>query len=58
MMIMGGGIVSYLQGYVADLSSIKLSFTIGVLCFFYLAFYAWIVKDILKKQGINFDKSA
>jgi FHS family L-fucose permease-like MFS transporter len=58
MMIMGGGIVSYLQGYVADLSSIKLSFTVGVLCFFYLAFYAWIVKDILKKQGINFDKSA
>jgi FHS family L-fucose permease-like MFS transporter len=57
MMIMGGGIMSYLQGYVADLSSINFSFIIGIVCFSYLAFYAWSVKNILKKQGINFDKS-
>jgi FHS family L-fucose permease-like MFS transporter len=57
MMIMGGGIVSWLQGFVSDLTSINLSFIIGIFCFAYLAFYAWTVKDILKKQGINFDKS-
>jgi FHS family L-fucose permease-like MFS transporter len=56
MMIMGGGIISWLQGLVSDMSSINFSFIIGIICFAYLAFYAWIVKDILKKQGLNFDK--
>ena len=56
MMIMGGGIVSWLQGYVADMSNIHVSYIVGVLCFAYLAYYAWKVTDILKAQGINFDK--
>lgn len=56
MMIMGGGIVSWLQGYVADLTTIHASYVVGVLCFAYLAFYAWKVSGILKDQGINFDK--
>lgn len=56
MMIMGGGFVSLLQGYVADIVSIHSSYIVGVLCFAYLAFYAWKVSGILKKQGINFDK--
>jgi FHS family L-fucose permease-like MFS transporter len=56
MMIMGGGIVSWLQGFVADKSSIQSSYIVGVLCFAYLAFYAWKVSGILKAQGINFDK--
>ncbi len=56
MMIMGGGIVSWLQGYVADISSIHFSYIIGVICFAYLAFYAWRVSGILKAQGISFDK--
>jgi FHS family L-fucose permease-like MFS transporter len=56
MMIMGGGIVSWLQGYVADISSIHFSYIIGVVCFAYLAFYAWRVRGILKAQGISFDK--
>ncbi len=56
MMIMGGGIVSWLQGYIADLSNIHVSYVVGVVCFAYLAFYAWKVSSILKKQGINFDK--
>ena len=55
MMIMGGGIISWLQGYVADITSIHFSYIIGVLCFAYLAFYAWKVKGILKKQGLDFD---
>jgi FHS family L-fucose permease-like MFS transporter len=56
MMIMGGGIVSWVQGLVADASSIHQSYIIGVLCFAYLAFYAWKVSGILKAQGIDFDK--
>ena len=56
MMIMGGGFVSLLQGYVADIVSIHSSYIVGVLCFAYLAFYAWKVTGILKEQGIDFDK--
>ena len=55
MMIMGGGIVSWLQGVVADETTIHSSYIIGVLCFAYLAFYAWKVKGILKAQGISFE---
>ncbi|SHI90027.1 MFS transporter, FHS family, L-fucose permease [Flavobacterium terrae] len=56
MMIMGGGFVSLLQGYVADVFTIQSSYIVGVLCFAYLAFYAWKVSGILKSQGIDFDK--
>ncbi|MCF6128824.1 MFS transporter [Flavobacterium sp. AS60] len=56
MMIMGGGIVSWLQGYIADMTNIHVSYIVGVLCFAYLAFYAWKVVGILKNQGIDFDK--
>ena len=55
MMIMGGGIVSWLQGVVADETTIHSSYIIGVLCFAYLAFYAWKVRGILKAQGISFE---
>jgi FHS family L-fucose permease-like MFS transporter len=45
MMIMGGGFVSVFQGYLADMPSIGIrgSFTVGVLCFAYLAFYALVL---------------
>lgn len=56
MMIMGGGLVSLLQGAVADATTIKTSYIVGVICFAYLAFYAWRVKGILRSQGIDFDK--
>lgn len=56
MMIMGGGIVSGLQGLVADATTIHFSYIIGVLCFAYLAFYAWRVNGILRRQGISFDE--
>ncbi|AWH86517.1 MFS transporter [Flavobacterium album] len=55
MMIMGGGLVSFTQGMVADATNIKMSYIVGVVCFAYLAFYAIVVKGILKRQGINFD---
>lgn len=56
MMIMGGGIVSWLQGVVADETNIHFSYIVGVACFVYLAFYAWKVSGILKAQGIDFDQ--
>jgi MFS transporter, FHS family, L-fucose permease len=56
MMIMGGGIVSWIQGLVADASTIHFSYIVGVICFAYLAFYAWRVSGILRSQGITFDK--
>lgn len=56
MMIMGGGIVSLIQGYIADLTTIHVSYIVGVICFAYLAFYAVRVSGILKSQGIDLDK--
>lgn len=57
MMIMGGGIVSWLQGYVSEFMGIQYSYVVGIACFAYLAFYAWKVSGILKAQGISFDKN-
>jgi len=56
MMIMGGGIISWLQGFVSESVGIQGSYIVGVLCFTYLAFYAWKVSGILRNQGIDFDK--
>jgi MFS transporter, FHS family, L-fucose permease len=58
MMIMGGGFISLLQGWLAgdQLLGIQASFIVGVLCFAYLAFYAIRAKAILKAQGIDYDK--
>lgn len=57
MMIMGGGIISLLQGVLADdnLLGIQWSYLTGIACFAYLAFYAWKVSSILKSQGIDYD---
>jgi FHS family L-fucose permease-like MFS transporter len=58
MMIMGGGIISLVQGVVADdaILGIQWSYLVGVACFAYLAFYAVKAKSILKAQGIDYDK--
>jgi len=56
MMIMGGGVISWVQGYVSEYTGIHYSYVVGILCFLYLAYYAWKVSGILRKQGINFDK--
>lgn len=55
MMIMGGGIVSWFQGELADKIGIQFSYITGVICFAYLMFYAIKAKSILKSQGIDFD---
>lgn len=56
MMIMGGGIISWLQGTLADMTNIHVSYIVGVVCFAYLAFYAIRVTKILKAQGIDLDQ--
>ncbi|MBY0481149.1 MAG: MFS transporter [Chitinophagaceae bacterium] len=57
MMIMGGGVIAALQGWVADdkVLGIHYSYIVGAICFAYLAFYAVQVKAILKSQGIDYD---
>ncbi|MFT4198328.1 MAG: MFS transporter [Pseudoxanthomonas sp.] len=58
MMIMGGGLVSWFQGWVADHHGIQTSYVVGVACFAYLAFYAWQCSRVLRKQGIDLDRLA
>lgn len=57
MMIMGGGLIAGLQGWLAgtDRLGIQHSYIVGVLCFAYLAFYAVRAKAILRAQGIDYD---
>jgi FHS family L-fucose permease-like MFS transporter len=56
MMILGGGIIPPIQGKLADVIGIHQSYWIPAVCFAYLAFFAFAVKGILKKQGIDYDK--
>ena len=55
MMIMGGGIISLIQGILADMPSIGIrwSFFVGVICFVYLFYYAVKTASIFQKQRID-----
>jgi FHS family L-fucose permease-like MFS transporter len=64
MMILGGGIIPPIQGKFADFlqagssvagSGIHASYWIAAVCYAYLAFFAFAVKGILRKQGIDYD---
>jgi FHS family L-fucose permease-like MFS transporter len=55
MMILGGGIIPPIQGKLADIIGIHQSYILAAVCFAYLAFFAFAVKGILKKQGIDYD---
>lgn len=55
MMILGGGIIPPIQGKLADIIGIHHSYLVAALCFVYLAFFAFTVKRILNKQGIDYD---
>ena len=65
MMILGGGIIPPIQGKLADFLQtrsddpgygIHQSYWIAVVCFAYLAFFAFAVRGILRKQGIDYEK--
>lgn len=55
MMILGGGIIPPIQGKLADVIGIHQSYWVAAVCFAYLAFFAFAVKGILKRQGIDYD---
>jgi FHS family L-fucose permease-like MFS transporter len=66
MMILGGGIIPPIQGKVADYiqtssdvpgQGIHQSYWVAVVCFAYLAFFAFAVRGILKKQGVDFEST-
>jgi len=66
MMILGGGIIPPIQGKLADYLQSKSSevgygihqsYWVPVVCFAYLAFLGFVVRGILKKQGINVDQT-
>ena len=56
--LLAGDAMGWLQGWLADLTSIHFSFIVGVACFAYLAFYALRAPVILRKQGIDLDQLA
>lgn len=56
MAIFGGALIPLIQGSIADHIGVQVSFIVPVFCYIYLAFYAWKVKGILNKQGIEYDK--
>ena len=55
MMILGGGIIPPIQGKLSDIIGIHQSYFIAVVCFAYLTLFAFLVRGILKKQGIDVD---
>lgn len=54
MMILGGSIIPPIQGKLADIIGIHMSFLVAALCFAYLAAFAFIVPGILKKQRVRY----
>lgn len=56
MMILGGGIIPPIQGKLSDIIGIHPSFLIPLFCFVFIGLFAVIVKQILKNQGIDYDK--
>lgn len=63
MMILGGGIIPLIQGWICDFDKSSpegilgitwthFSYVIPIVCFSYLAFYGFVTPKILKKQGI------
>jgi FHS family L-fucose permease-like MFS transporter len=64
MMILGGGVIPPIQGKLADLLQSKStiagygihqSYWVPLLCFAYITLFAFIVKGVLKRQGIDYE---
>ncbi len=58
MMILGGAFIPPVQGLLADYTTIHFSYIIPVFCFVFLSWYAWKVKKILNKKGIDYDATS
>jgi FHS family L-fucose permease-like MFS transporter len=59
MMILGGSLIPPVQGGLADIPhiGIHMSYIVPVVCFGFLAFFAYRVKGILKSQGIDYESA-
>ena len=66
MMILGGGVIPPIQGKLSDYLQSKSdvvgygihhSYWVPLLCYAYIVVFAFLVKGILKRQGINADLS-
>ncbi|MFS8083453.1 MAG: hypothetical protein ACMG51_08380, partial [Ginsengibacter sp.] len=64
MMILGGGVIPPIQGKFADFlesrssvvgSGIHESYWIPLICYSYIVLFAFLVKGILKRQGIDYE---
>jgi FHS family L-fucose permease-like MFS transporter len=55
MMILGGAILPVIQGKLADISSIRVSYLLATAGFLYLFAFGIITRRVLRKQGIDFD---
>lgn len=64
MMILGGGVIPPIQGKLADFlesrssivgSGIHHSYWVPLVCYAYIMFFAFFVKRILKRQGIDYE---
>ncbi len=58
MMILGGAVIPPLQGLLVDNLNAHLSYFITIICFAYLAWYAYKIKSIFIKQGISWGKNS
>lgn len=58
-MILGGALIPPIQGYLAapERLGIQQSYWVAVVCFLFLAWYGYHVRNILNKQGINYDEA-
>ena len=58
MMILGGALIPPMQGAVGDIGSIRIhnSYIVAAVCFLFLAFLAVKMKQVLHKQGLDFDE--
>jgi FHS family L-fucose permease-like MFS transporter len=56
MMILGGAIIPVVQGKLADTVGIHMSYVVALVCFAYLFFFGIRVEQVLRKQGLDFDK--
>lgn len=54
MMILGGAVIPPLQGLLVDALDAHSSYFVTIICYSYLAWYAYRVKGIFAKQGIAY----
>lgn len=57
MMILGGAIIPPLQGWIADITDIHRSYMVTVVCFLFLAWFAFYMRRYLRSKGLDYDHS-